>query len=85
MLNINNGTKTIIRRLLTRRYIGGKHTEENHIFQWMSHLPSKEGSGVLDEWKMLINEGFILRSKKTGEYHISLNPRKLKELYELIK
>ena len=76
--------------LLNKKYIGGKHTPEDKLIKSKTKwINPKDLIGFDKEYKKMINEGFILRTKKkTGkgsDWHICLNPRKLKELYEIIK
>lgn len=85
MLDISDETKAILRRLFNKKRIGGKHTEEKNCLRWIKNLAPKKHRQVLKDWKKCINEGLVLKSIKTSEFHISLNPRKLKEILELIK
>lgn len=70
--------------------IGKKHTPEDKlIISKTKWIDTKAEKGFKKEYKRMLNEGFILRLKKrTGKgsnWHISLNPKKLKELYEMLK
>ena len=78
-------TKGIIKKLFLKRRIGGKHTEEKNCLRWIKNLPPVKHKEVIREWQECIKEGIVLRSIKTGELHVSLNPRKLKEIHEIIK
>lgn len=76
--------------LLNKRYIGGKHTPEDKVVKSKTKWADKKDLiGFDKEYKKAINEQFILKIKKrTGKgsgWHISLNPRKLKELYKLVE
>lgn len=87
---MNEGLRGLLLTLLNRRYIGGKHTpEEKSIRSKIKWLGSHEQKEFEKEYKQLVNEGIILRSKKmTGkgsDWHISLNPRTLKELYDRLR
>lgn len=86
---MNSALRAILVFLLNKRYIGGKHfPEKKLIVSRTKYLEAKERKDFEKEYKQFINERFILRSKKrTGkgsDWHISLNPRKLKDLYELL-
>jgi len=87
---MNGGLRAIILFLLNKRYIGGKHfPEEKLVVSRTRYLNSEEQKEFEQEYKSFVNELFLLRLKKrTGkgsDWHISLNPRKLKELYEKIE
>ena len=81
--------KTILLFLIDKKYIGGKHIPEDKLIKsktkWIDTKAKKEFE---KEYKRMLNDSFILRLKKrTGKgsnWHISLNPRKLKELYEIL-
>ena len=84
-----NGTlKAMITFMLSKKYIGGKHFPEEKLIKsrtkWLQKEKLKEFN---QEYKELLNNVIILRKKKrTGkgsDWHISLNPRKLKEAYEM--
>lgn len=82
-------TRAILLTLLNKRYIGGRHTPEDKIVQQKIRYLSKEEKKIFgQEYKRLVNEQFLLREKKRtkGDYdwHISLNPKKLKQIYEAI-
>ena len=81
--------KTILKKLFRHRIIGGKHTPEERMIRYKTKWLQKEEIAEFDEaYRYAINEQLILRIKKrTGkgsDWHISLNPRKLKEIYDLI-
>jgi len=87
---MNPALKAIVLFLMSKRYIGGKHTPEDRIIKSKTKwIDSKEEKEFRKEYKKMINERFILRSKKrTGKgsgWHICLNPRKLKELNEMLE
>ena len=62
---------------------GGSHTEEKNLVKGLpSHL---RGTRVVDKAiKELYQKGFLIRLKKTGEWHVSLNPRKKEEIYRFL-
>ena len=73
--------------MLSKKCIGGKHTPEEKLIKSKTKwLESDEKKEFEKEYKQTINNSIILRSKKmTGkgsDWHVSLNPRRLKELYE---
>jgi hypothetical protein len=87
---MNGALKAMIMFMLNKRYIGGKHFPEDKLVNSRTKWLQKEELKEFEkEYKELINTQFILKTKKrTGkgyDWHVSLNPRKLKEMYELIK
>jgi len=86
---MNNVLRAVLLFMLNRKYIGGRHTPENKLIKSKTKwIDAKERKIFEKEYKEMINNEFILRSRKrTGkcsENHIYLNPRKLKELYEML-
>lgn len=87
---MNGALKSVIIFMLNKKYIGGKHTPEDKLIlsktKWLQKYERREFE---KEYQKLVNSGFILKTKKkTGKgsgWHISLNPRNLKELYVIIK
>jgi len=76
--------------MLNKRYIGGRHTPEDKIIQQKTRYLSKDDKKTfVQEYKRLVHEQYLLRAKKRTkrdyDWHISLNPQKLKQIYEEIK
>ena len=71
----------IIRKLVQWRKWGGSHTE--NIFGGLpGHL---RGAKVVDKAiQELYQLEFLTKLKKTGEWHVSLNPRKKEEIYRFL-
>lgn len=84
MIEISEETKRILKNLFSKRRIGGKHTEEKNCLRWIKDLSPEKHKVVLKEWQECIKENLILKEIKTGEFHVSINPRKLKEIHEII-
>ncbi len=84
MLELSEGTKDIIRKLYHKKRIGGRHTEEKNCLRWIKDLSPEKHKLVLKEWQECIKEGLILKEIKTGEFHVSINPKKIKEIHEII-
>lgn len=87
---MNRALKAIFIFLLNKKYIGGKHTQENRLIKSKTKwLERDESTDFEKEYKKAINEQLLLKTKKrTGkgsDWHISLNPRRLKEIYEIIR
>jgi len=63
---------------------GASHTEKRNIFKGLpKHLIGTKL--VKDAFDDLTKKGFIIRMKKTGEEHVSLNPRMVHEISEFVK
>ena len=82
--------KRLIQEKILRKLIAMKppkwensHTEEKNLAKGLpSHL---KGSKIVDKAiKELYRLEFLTRLKKTGEWHISLNPRKKEEIYRFL-
>ena len=75
----------ILRKLMAMKphKWGKSHTEEKNLVKGLpKHL---RGTKVVDKAiKELYQTGFIIRLKKTGEWHVSLNPRKKQEIYRFL-
>ena len=79
--------KRILRDLITPPRWGGKHTEVRNLRKGLpSHvLSTKEGQKLVDKAiKELINNGWLLSKKSTGQIHVSLNPRMKKEIMRYV-
>ena len=87
---MNEALKAMIVVMISKRYIGGKHIPEDKLVKSKTKwLQKDERKDFESQYKNMINDEWILKTKKkTGKgsgWHLSLNPRKLKEIYELIK
>ncbi|MFH1587549.1 MAG: hypothetical protein ABID38_06865 [Candidatus Diapherotrites archaeon] len=77
----------ILRKLINLGKIGGSHTS---VFNLSKGLPghirsNKKGQKVIKQAvKELVNDFFLLSKPSTGEQHVSINPRKMKEISELL-
>jgi len=78
--------KKILRKLMSMKphKWGNSHTEEKNLVKSLpSHL---RGCKVVDKAiKELYQLCFLTKLKKTGEWHISLNPRKKEEIYRFLE
>lgn len=85
-----NALKDLVTVLLRKRVFGGKHTPEKKLIKLQTRQLNKQQKKDFDkEYLNLIKDEFILRSKKrTGkgsDWHIRLNPRKIKEINEFLE
>ncbi|MBW2965717.1 hypothetical protein KY342_01285 [Candidatus Woesearchaeota archaeon] len=75
--------------MLNKKKIGGSHIPEDKTLKRIRWIEDKERKAFEKEYKDLINNGYIFRQKKkTGkgsDWHISLNPKRLKDLYDLLQ
>ena len=73
-----------LRKLMNLNIWGGKHTESKNLLKALpKHL---RGEKVTDEaMKELYRLEFLMSKPSTGEIHISLNPRKKKEVSEFLE
>lgn len=86
---MNKAIKALLTTLLNQKKIGGNHAPEKQLLiskiRWLGKEERKEFE---KEYKELLNNEIILRAKKrTGkgfDWHISLNPKRVKETYEQI-
>ena len=87
---MNNALKALLATMLNRRYIGGKHIPEDRLVKSKTKwLGKKAVDEFEDEYRRAINDGLILRQQKRTHrgfgLHISLNPRKLKEIHRAVE
>ena len=75
----------ILRKLMSMKppKWGGSHTEEKNLQKGLpAHL---RGTKVYKKAiKELYQLGFLLKAKKTGEWHVSLNTSKKEEIYRFL-
>ncbi len=75
----------ILRKLMSMKPAkwGASHTEEKNLVKSLpSHLRGTKvvGKAIKELYKL----EFLLKAKKTGEWHVSLNPRKVEEIYRFL-
>lgn len=74
----------MLRWMLVQGIIGGKHTPEGRVMKRIAHLPRDEQNEIKKEWEHCIKQlQWVFRMKKTGEWHVSLNPKVLAEIKQL--
>lgn len=91
MDKITSVKKFILRELIKRRKIGGSHTTLDNVVQHLSDefLKEKRTRKIIESaLKELVNDKMVIvlkkRTGKGSDLHISINPRKLKEIAELL-
>lgn len=83
-MELSDETIDMLRNLLRKKRIGNKHTEEKNCLRWLKSLPKERRKIAKEEWDGLIKAGWIIRLMKTGELHVSLNPRFIGEIIQVI-
>lgn len=79
--------KFILRKLIVLGKIGGSHTS---VFNLSKGLPNhikanKKGKKVIKQAiKELVGGQFLIMKVSTNEQHVSINPRKIKEIKEFL-
>jgi len=73
--------QAIIEKLYRLRYIGGRHTEIKNIHKGMKETSEQEIEKAV---KYLLNKGIIQIHIKTKETHVSINPKKMKEVHRIL-
>jgi len=73
--------QAVIEKLYRLKYIGGRHTEVKNIYKGMKGVSEKE---IEQAVKYLVNKGIIQTSIKTKETHLSINPKKMKEVHKIV-
>lgn len=79
--------RAILEDLMSPPRWGGRHTEIKNLRKGLpSHITSNQkGQKLVDKAiKELVNDGWLLCKKSTGEIHVSLNPRMKKEIVEFV-
>ena len=77
----------MLRKLINLGKVGGSHTA---VFNLSKGLPThirpnrKSQKAIKQAIKELINDSFLLSKPSTGEQHVSINPRKIKEIKEFL-
>lgn len=73
--------KTILRKLLTDRFIGRRHTSIDNV---PKGFPKHLRGEVKKATRRLIKEGFIIAKPTAYGLQVSLNPRKIAEIEEIV-
>ncbi len=72
----------VLNKLKRHRYIGGKHTDENNVRKGADPKYYSEIGYIM---KDLTKSGYLFVKITSYGRHISLNPRLIKEIDELIQ
>jgi len=73
-----------LRKLINLDMWGGKHTESKNLLKALpKHL---RGEKITDDAiKEIYKLGFLISKPSTGEVHVSLNPKKKKDICEFLE
>ena len=77
----------ILRKLVNIGKIGGSYTAVFNLSKGLpNHIRSnRKGQKEIEQAiKELINDGFLLSKQSTNEQHVSINPRKIREIKEFL-
>ncbi len=76
----------MLNKLVGKRKIGGSHTEIRNLTKGLpEHLRNRKGRKTIQEAiKELVRRGYIKVKPSTGEIHVSINPEKIKEVFEFL-
>ena len=84
--------KAIMKHFLTRlrnmSKWGGAHSELKRVIKSLSTYLQQDKKGkkyINKAIKSLVNLGFLIIKPSTGEFHVSLNPRKQQGIYEFLQ
>lgn len=77
-----NYRRFIFEKMLRHGYVGGKHTHEDNI---PKGAPPTEYKAIRKEIKQLIKEGYIIVHPKPDGRHLSLNPRRIKDIEKYLE
>lgn len=73
--------KAILKNLFIHKYIGKRHTSEDNA---VKGFPTHEIKRVKKELKELIKSGYILQKPTAYGIEVSINPRVIQEIKEII-
>lgn len=87
---MNEAIDYLLTQLIRKNIIGAKHTPEDKLIKRVTRcLSKKQAKEFKKEYQALLTDKLLLRSRKaTGkgmDWHICINPRKQKEIMELMK
>jgi len=74
--------KFVLRKMVWHKLIGGRHTNIENI---PKGKPRDEYKTIMEAIKELDRKGYFIKKPKPDGLHISINPKRLKEIQDLIK
>ena len=79
---LNRFQKAILKNLFTHKYIGKRHTSEDNV---VKGFPAHEVKRAKKELKELIRKGYILQKPTSYGIEVSINPRMVQEIKEILR
>lgn len=76
---------TILDKLARKGKWGGAHISSDKVSRWISKKIKRNGKRVRKVLKDLIKEGYVISKITSYGLEISLNPRKSREITEMIE
>ena len=83
-MKANIDPHVILRRLKRRKIRGGKHLPEHRVLSWIKPLNRGEQNVARSAYEECVKNGIIRRFPHTGEMHVSINPKRLEDVYKLL-
>jgi hypothetical protein len=74
--------RQIVRNLYNRRKIGNSHTHREQALGRLLEEDGKRANKSLDE---LIKQGFVINKPTSYGNQVSLNPKRLKDIRDMLK
>lgn len=81
-MEVNDYHIQIVRNLYNRRYIGKKHCHRETALGRLLHEDGKQANKALDE---LIKSGIVQNHPTNYGNQFSLNPKRLKDIRDMLK
>jgi hypothetical protein len=79
---MNERQIAILEKLIYLKCIGGRHTSKDNVTKG---FPKQERGYIKKELVNLIKKGYILQKPTSYGIEVSINPKKLSEIRELVK
>jgi len=84
MKQLSKGCIAILRKLLNQRRVGGRHLPEPLALRPLKNLSKEDYRNALNDWEWCIKEGLVYTKPTHSGRHISLNHRRLPEIYNFV-
>ncbi|MEK6812555.1 MAG: hypothetical protein AABX86_00365 [Nanoarchaeota archaeon] len=85
MDELSEGCQVILRRMLNRDIIGGKHLPERICLSWIKYLPKELHKKAMRDWELCSKNRVVMTKPKPSDRHVFLNPRRLEEIKKLVE
>ena len=74
--------RTLLRKMFYHEFIGAKHTSIDNL---PKSFPGDKKKKIMKVVYTLIKEGYFILKPKPDSLHVSLNPKMLKKIRDIIK